>query len=294
MKTRFHMNDTASIIKGWQRIVLLIIPYMLVVGMLQFIGGGISGVAMSDYNAMDTLTSFQHLIISLFDFIGTFFVLWIFMKYVDKEAFYELGFQTESRLKDVVIGMVVGLLIMLFGYGVLIYLKEIFFVKLNFDVKELVMSVLLFTFVAVVEETICRGYILRNLMLSFNKYVALVVSSLLFAVMHAFNPNMDLFSMLSIFSAGILLGISYIYTKNLWFPIALHLSWNLFQTLLGFNVSGLETYSLVEIRIPEHNIINGGAFGFEGSYLSLIAELITITSIGIYYNRKKTKQNNLV
>lgn len=93
------------------------------------------------------------------------------------------------------------------------------------------------------------------------------------------------------FLAGVVLGLSYIYTKNLWFPIALHLSWNLFQALLGFKVSGQDTYSIIEFEINEGNLLNGGAFGFEGSYLSIIAQTLTIVGIGIYYNRKETNQN---
>lgn len=288
------MNEKEPLIKGWQRIFLIIIPYILIVGLFQFVGGLIAGVDMSNLESQHTSTSIQELIISLFDLVGTFLVLWIFMKAIDRERFYKLGFQTKNRLKDFIFGIGIGLLIMAMGYGSLIYLEEIFFLKLVFDVKELIVSILLFTTVAVVEETLFRGYILKNLMLSFNKYIALIVSSILFSLMHAFNPNVDLFSLFSLFSAGILLGLSYIYTKNLWFPIALHLSWNLFQTLLGFNVSGQDTYSLIEFTINENNLTNGGAFGFEGSYLSVIAQVVTITGIGIYYNRKKTKHKSRV
>jgi len=156
-----------------------------------------------------------------------------------------------------------------------------------FDFKEIIISIFLFIIVAVMEELLMRGYILKNLMISYNKYVALIVSSVLFSLMHGFNPNIDLFALTNIFLAGILLGISYIHTKNLWFPIALHLSWNLFQTILGFNVSGQKTYSLIEFGITENNLLNGGEFGFEGSILSLIAMLITIVGIEIYYRRQK-------
>ena len=176
---------------------------------------------------------------------------------------------------------------MVTGYFLLIYIKEISFIKVNFDINELLISIILFVFVAVVEETLFRGYILKNLMISFNKYLALLVSSILFSLMHGFNPNINLFSIFNLFLAGIVLGLSYIYTKNLWFPISMHLSWNLFQTLLGFNVSGQVTYSIIEFKVDEGNLINGGDFGFEGSYLSLIAQTITIFGIGIYYNRKK-------
>ena len=276
------MNETVYKIRGWYRILLIILPYIIIVTIFQLIGGLIAGVDMN--NLASGQTSIQHLIIALFGLLGSFIVLWFFMRFIDGEKFVNLGFQTKNRFNNFIVGILIGLGIMAIGYELLIYLKEIFFLKLTFDTKELIISILLYTIVAVVEETLFRGYILKNLMISFNKYVALVVSSILFSLMHIFNPNVDLFSLFNLFLLGILFGLSYIYTKNLWFPIALHLSWNLFQSLFGFNVSGLDTYSLIEFKINEANLINGGAFGFEGSYLSIIAQIITIIGIGIYYN----------
>ncbi|MDG1194015.1 MAG: type II CAAX endopeptidase family protein [Polaribacter sp.] len=285
------MNETEYKIKGWQRILLLILPYFFIVGIFQIIGSATVGVDITNLEAEHT--SIQDLIINLFGLAGTFLVLWFFIKFIDKEQFIELGFQTKSRLGEFIIGIIIGLIIMSFGYFILIYLEEIYFEKINFDFKELIISLSLFTIVAVVEETLLRGYVLKNLMNSFNKYLALIISSILFSLMHGANPNIDLFSLFDLFLAGILLGLSYLYTKNLWFPIALHLSWNLFQTLLGFNVSGQDTYSIIEFQIKESNLVNGGAFGFEGSYLSIIAQIITIIGIGIYYNRKKTNHNTV-
>ena len=128
-------------------------------------------------------------------------------------------------------------------------------------------------------------------MVSFNKYIALIISSVLFALIHGMNPNMDAFSAMSLFLAGILLGISYIYTKNLWFPVALHLSWNLFQTLFGFNVSGQDFYSIIEFKVEENNLLNGGAFGMEGSILSIIANVLIIVGVIIYYTKNKEVLN---
>lgn len=279
------MEKNEYIIKGWQRILLFILPYIFIGGLFQLFGGLVAGADMTNIESIET--SFQQLVISVFDLSGTFIVLWFFMKFVDKEDFVRLGFQTKNRLKEFIVGILLGLLIMLFAFVLLIQIQEILFLRINLDLKELIISIILFTIIAVVEETLFRGYILRNLMSSFNKYFALIVSSILFSLMHGFNPNVDLFSLFSLFLAGIFLGLSYLYTKNLWFPIALHLSWNLFQTLFGFNVSGRNTYSIIEFKINEENLINGGAFGFEGSYLSLLVQIITIASIGIYYNRKK-------
>ncbi|MDT0645440.1 type II CAAX endopeptidase family protein [Zunongwangia sp. F260] len=279
------MNKTEYVMKGWQRILLIILPYIFIVGIFQLIGGLISGADIT--NIQSEKTSIQQLIISVFDFTGTFLILWFFMKFVDKEDFVRLGFGTKNRLKEFIVGILLGLLIMVFAFVLLNQLQEILFLRINLDLTELIISIILFTIVAVVEETLFRGYILRNLMSSFNKYFALIISSILFSAMHSFNSNVDLFSLLNLFLAGILLGLSYLYTKNLWFPIALHLSWNLFQTLLGFNVSGRDTYSIIEFKINEENFMNGGAFGFEGSYLSLFAQILSIASIGFYYNRKK-------
>jgi membrane protease YdiL (CAAX protease family) len=274
-------------LEGWQRIIVLIIPYLFIAGIFQVFGGLIAGIDIADFESQKT--SYQHLLISIFDLIGTFFVLWIFMKFVDKEHFIKLGFESKGKLKTFVIGIFIGLIIMTLGYLILIYLKEIFFIRINFQFRELLVTIALYSIVAVVEETLFRGYILKNFMNSLNKYIALIISSILFSLMHCINPGINFFSLLDLFLAGIVLGLPYIYTKNLWFSIAMHLSWNLFQTLYGFNVSGLDTYSIIEFRIIDANLINGGAFGFEGSYLSIIAEILTLVGIEIYYKKTNHK-----
>ena len=170
-------------------------------------------------------------------------------------------------------------------YLLLSQINEIKYVKTVFKIKEIILSVGLFLIVAINEEVLMRGYVLRNLMYSFNKYIALIFSSILFSLMHGLNPNMDWFSYLNLFLAGILLGSTYIFTQNLWFPIALHFSWNFFQSLFGFNVSGQDFYSLIEFKIAKPNLINGGLFGFEGSIFCIVIQLILIISILIYYNK---------
>lgn len=281
------MSQKESSIKGWQRVLLLIVPYFIVVGIFQFIGLLIANI---DYKNLDVIkTSKQHTIVSCFDLIGNLIILWFFMKFIDKEKFIALGFQIKNRLKEINLGILLGLLIMGIGLLILLALNEVHFLKFNFKPKELILSILTYTIVAFVEEALFRGYILKNFMLSFNNYIALILSSLLFSMAHGANPNMDWFSFLDLFIAGILLGLSYIYTKNLWFPIALHFSWNFFQTLFGFNVSGQDFYSLVEFEITEKNILNGGDFGFEGSIFSVVAQVLLIIAIWFYYNYKTNR-----
>jgi len=272
---------------GWLRVLKIIIPYIFIVGFFQVIGMLIMGVDFENYDSAAG-TSEQHLINTFFGLLGTFFVLWLFMKYVDKEMFIDLGFYIKNRLKEFNYGIVIGAFIMIVGYLLLIIMGQIIFKKIIFNQKEIIITILIYSIVAIVEEVLFRGYVLRNLMISFNKYTALIISSLLFSLMHGFNPNIDLFAFIDLFLAGILLGISYVYTKNLWFPIALHFSWNLTQSFLGFNVSGIKAYSIIEFTIPEKNLLNGGDFGFEGSILSIIAQIVFIGVIWHFYNSKNT------
>lgn len=272
-------------IAGWARVLLILIPYLFVVGVFQIIGGALVDFDFIDQNIQKT--SEQKLIIQFFSFLGTSLVVFIFLKYIDKEKIIDIGFQTRKRNKEFWTGFLVGFLIMLLGFGLLEIMDEIQFQEIIFKPKEILLSIGLFILVSFTEEILLRGYVLRNLMYSFNKYIALIISAILFSLMHAWNPNIDIIGFTNIFLAGILLGITYIHTKNLWFPIALHFSWNFFQTIFGFNVSGQNTYSAIKFGMVENTLLNGGSFGFEGSILSLISILITIIAITKHYSRKK-------
>lgn len=283
------MNTIKNKNIGWQRVLMIIIPYFFIVGIFQVVGLLIAKVDI--FNKSHAMTNTQQTSSMFFTLIGTLVVLWIFMKFVDKEPFINLGFHLKNKTKDIIFGFLVGLFIMSFGYTILLFLNELVFVKTVVDYYQILISILMFIFVAIAEEVMFRGYILRNLMVTFNKYIALIISSLLFAALHLGNPNITWFSFLNITLAGVFLGLSYIYTKNLWFPISLHFSWNLFQTLFGFKVSGQESYSIIEFNLKENNLINGGEFGFEGSILSVV---FMIASIGIIYKYyKKQEKLNL-
>ena len=277
------MDNTNSQINGWIRILSFLLPYISVVGLFQFVGAVILDVDIEDINSIKT--TFQHFIINLFGLVGLLLVLWLYMKYVDNEKFINLGFHLKNKSKHFYLYVFLGSFIMGFAYLLLSQMDEIKYVKTIFKIKEILLSIGLFFMVAVNEEVLMRGYVLRNLMYSFNKYIALVFSSILFSLLHGFNPNMDWFSYLNLFLASILLGSTYIFTKNLWFPIALHFSWNFFQTLFGFNVSGQDFYSLIEFKTAKPNIINGGLFGFEGSIFCIVFQLVLITAILVYYNK---------
>ena len=183
------MNRARKYIKGYSRIFLVIPAYLFVVGVFELIAGRLTGI---DWALIDEeKSSIQQLVVTFSSLVGTILLLWLFMKRIDKEPFIRLGFQTHKRLKGFIAGLVIGASIMLTGVLILYLSKEILFLKVNFNFKELIFSVLLFTMVAVVEEMFFRGYLLKNLMLSYPKYFALLLSAGIFALAHSFNPNID-------------------------------------------------------------------------------------------------------
>jgi hypothetical protein len=143
--------------------------------------------------------------------------------------------------------------------------------------------------VALAEEIMMRGYILGRLLHTrMNKFLSLFVSALLFALLHLFNPNLAFLPMLNLLLAGMFIGASYLYTRNLCFPISLHLFWNWIQgPILGYQVSGNDFgTSLLTLHLPEENVLNGGAFGFEGSLICTVL-MIIFTILIVWWGEKR-------
>ncbi len=224
--------------------------------------------------------------------IGTLLCLWYFRKKVDGLSIYSLGFQWKGFGINALIG--IGVAVGIIGAGTILLstggnlsIKGTIFDPLNFSV-----STLLFIFVAFVEEIIVRGYVLSNLMESMNRWLALFISAALFSIMHLANPDITTIAEINIFVAGILLGVNYIYTKNLWFAIFFHFSWNFFQgTIIGYHVSGMSIETgLFAIHINGPDEITGGSFGFEGSAFALILQIIAIIALAMYYESRYGKR----
>ena len=282
------MYKKISIHSGWLK-SLLFVPLILISQIIAVIIMSASGFDMSSFGT----GKIDLELMIILEYTMTFFMiimLWAFMKYIDKEPLINIGLQVKGRLKDFNFGLLIGLLIMGFAYFFLLLINEIVFVDIDFNLNKVLLSIVLFMGVSVFEEIIFRGYVLKNLLESFNPYVALFVSSLFFSLIHGANPNVTLLGLSNIFLACIFLGASYVFTKNLWFPIALHFSWNFFQAMFGFKVSGLDSYSIIKFDIIENNYINGGEFGFENSVLSLI--IIIIFTIIIWKYFKSTVKEN--
>lgn len=147
--------------------------------------------------------------------------------------------------------------------------------------RTLVVSASVLLFGAAAEESLFRGYPLQTLMRSWPHWLALVPTSLLFALGHLSNPHVaPVFTMLNTLLAGVWLAVAYLRTRSMWFPLGLHWSWNwTMGALLGIPVSGIESLApepLLRATEDGPAWLTGGAYGLEGGAACTLVLLCAI------------------
>lgn len=289
---------------GWLRAILFMPIWLVIMGLVQSIGVVlvmvVSGVDMANPDSAEALfgeMSFDSptmLILTVFSLLGSFLALWVATKFIDRKPLMSIGLSVKDKTNEMLIGLAFALAF-IGGLFVILWLIGAINVTgyVGFKPGVFIVSMMLFM-AAFDEELIFRGYILNNMMdATSNRWIALAGSSVLFALLHAGNPSIwsTWVPMTELFAAGFILGISYTFTKNLWFPTFFHFGWNFFQGLFGFEISGLNVDSWKMIshentsNVPD--IVSGGSFGIEGSVITLSCTIICTYLIFKYYNDKE-------
>ena len=286
---------------GFLRAIIFMPLWLIIMGLVQSIGVVLimmaNGVDMANPDSAEALFSEMSfdspvmLILTGFSLLGSFAALWVATKFIDRKPLMSIGLSVKDKANEMLIGLgfalafIGGLFLVLWLIGAINITGYV-----GFKPGVFIVSVMLFM-AAFDEELIFRGYILNNMMDSTgNRWIALAGSSLLFALLHSGNTNVwsTWVPMTELFAAGFILGISYTFTKNLWFPTFFHFGWNFFQGLFGFEISGFNVDSWKIIshentgNVPD--IVSGGAFGIEGSVITLSCTIICTYLIFKYYN----------
>ena len=125
--------------------------------------------------------------------------------------------------------------------------------------------------VSVREEIAFRAIVLRISEERLGTWLALLLSSLWFGIVHMDNPNAGLWEGLAIaIFAGPLLGACYLVTRRLWLAIGAHALWNLAEGgVFGTTVSGYDVPGILVSRTTGAEWLTGGSFGPEASLVTL-------------------------
>ncbi len=146
------------------------------------------------------------------------------------------------------------------------------------DGTRLLVAVAAAAMASVGEELLFRGVMFRIVEQAGGTLAALLVSALLFGLAHLATPGVTLATAMAIaIEAGLMLGLAYVVTRNLWLPIGIHFAWNFTQSgIFGITSSGQSTHGLLDVRFTGPDWLTGGTFGPEASVIA-IAICIPVT-----------------
>ncbi len=275
------MNIKAPLIKwGWVRAIVYFVLIAIGIFAAQLLTQPLEElIKLWGYGV---LSNFALFVITYFiTTMLVFLITWLSMKFIDRLQFQELGFGVKNYGNEAGIGFFAAVSLLGLGTLILIATNHLTINGTKFDFRIFALQLFLMIMVTFTEEVVFRGYLLRNILLSVNKWVALLISALLFALVHVGNPDITVIAVVNVFLAGLLLGINYVYTRNLWYSVVLHFTWNFMQgAVLGFDVSGFKLPGIFSQTLFGPVYITGGEFGFEGS---IVCSALLLVATVVFY-----------
>ena len=142
---------------------------------------------------------------------------------------------------------------------------------------------------AVTEELLFRGVLFRVIEERTGTWIALLLTGVVFGLMHLVNPDASLWGSIAIaIEAGFMLAACYAATRSLWVPIGLHFGWNfalggIFSAVVSGNG---ESEGLLDATTSGPALITGGDFGPEASLYTVAAGAI-LTAVFLWLAHRR-------
>lgn len=214
---------------------------------------------------------------------ATFITIYLFWIRIDKGSWKEIGLIDPKSIPNFLYGTGLGIGMVTLGYLFMMILGFATFEWGQFALGSFTAWLLFFLVQPFFEELLFRGYVLRLIERYFSTWTAIILSSILFGLIHAPNENFSYLGLISIALSGLLMGWLFVRTGTLWAPTGLHFSWNFFQgVIFGYPTSGINTYEVLANQYTGPQWLSGGDFGFEGS----IFAVLLLTAVFIWELRK--------
>ncbi|GJL95420.1 MAG: hypothetical protein DHS20C05_18250 [Hyphococcus sp.] len=298
---QYFVNDEAGRLRaGWRILIFLILFIVVAMGIqtiIKFYAGGIP---------KSTPILREALVIGIAAVAATISVF-LARRFLDKQTFASMGLQINNRtFGDLIFGfflsgaMAAAVFFIMLANGWIEYsginwggtpdaaaasslaatLSFVGFGSLGF-------FLVLHTVVSWWEEIVFRGYLLQNMIAGLGLIIAIILSCILYGAVHAMNPNATILSSAIIVLFGFLRIFGFLATKMLWLSMGMHIGWNFFQgPIFGYPASGHETITLVQQSPTGPDWLSGGAFGPEGSVVTIPVIGLAILIMWIWSRRK--------
>lgn len=272
---------------GWRSAIFFVafIIVSVVIGVIA--AGGLRALtidAASDYPAFLFVNSVLSLVLALV--LGG-----LCGRFIESLPYRALGAAFSKKwLIHLIQGSLFGASTLAFGVAIAMIFGGL---KFDFDAasgpsaitRSLAISFAIFAAASAFEEALFRGYILQTFSRSGLAWLAIVLTSLFFGVVHLGNPSVTVLSTLNTVLAGLWFSVAYLKTRDLWFVWGMHLMWNWTQgSFFGIEVSGLtwiSTSPLFKEIDAGPTWLTGSTYGIEGGIVCTVA--LVISTIAIYF-----------
>jgi membrane protease YdiL (CAAX protease family) len=286
MGRKTEMNDTTPTTPVWLRILQFPPVKLLLLGGMLFYCIGFSNLFMSENKGATlpaTIAAVAMIALAMAIYFG-------FARWVERREVSELALP--GMAKEMGIGLLVGsglytgcmLILMVMG----IYRMD----GLN-PVSFLVPAIASALSSGFLEELLFRGALFRIVEEWLGSWISIIVSSVVFGLVHLANPDATLTGAIFIsVEAGLLLAAAYMVTRRLWMSIGFHVSWNYTQSAIfgGIVSGGIAEPGLIKPILEGPELLTGGQFGLEAS----LTAFLLCTTTGVILLVMAVRKGNVV
>jgi len=205
--------------------------------------------------------------------ISVFFFVLIFNKKYNRLSGNTIGFYPHKFIKNIVLGITLALVILLIAFIVATILFGVQFefiaIKPDFG-KPLLGLIMTNIIIGVWEESYFRGLVLNTLLKNnFGFHISLLISSLLFSILHWGSFNMaetSYFSYIGIVFLGYIFAILYIYFNSIWIVVSFHFFWDVIAQFISdpkdnkIGLIGINDYALNSKNVDNAEVLVLGVF----------------------------------
>ncbi len=218
------------------------------------------------------VVAFWQSMLLILSFGGMFVLLAAWLRWVEKRPLSTLGLEQSGWWKKYGRGFGIGILMMASVAGILslsgsVRLEEVATLSgLPAALGGVLVIVPGWMVQGAAEEALTRGWLLPVLAVRYRPWVGIVLSSLVFAVFHSLNPNLNGLALVNLALFGLFAALYALREGSLWGIAALHSAWNWAQgNLFGLEVSGTSPMGGALLNLMESgpDWLTGGAFGPE-------------------------------
>jgi membrane protease YdiL (CAAX protease family) len=277
---QIFINDVGRLRSGW-RLLLFVAAFMLFT--LTF--GTVLGVALALLHAIAPpiphATFIADVIYRLILLASALLAGYLCARRLEGLPFRSLGLTFHPGwFRDLIIGSAIGFAALVVAVAIAMTGGGLHFAVTSGNMmsavaRSLVASVVLLIWAALAEEAMFRGYGLQTLARARLAWLGVLLTCVFFGVVHLKNPNVvPGFTLANTALAGVWLGVAYLRTRSLWFPLGVHWSWNwALGWFFGLPVSGIHLVSNPLLKATDTGPfwLTGGSYGIEGGVASTIA-----------------------